>query len=229
MAESAMVVLHTYCLQSTRMRRRLVSIIDQTPGILFVVGAVVVLGLIQGGRLLAQLRRNPGAMELAGILFMAGFVVLVIFAVRRRQTDVWVTAAQVLAAIVGSNLLGVVLVWPFLPSGLPLSLGSTAWSGLANGVAGAFVGLPLGAAGLWLSRRWGTESGVTERRARRATAPAPDISEPAVERPRAGLYDEGETDAPDVRISRNSVSNDLQRPSDRSADPGQFVPPSRNG
>ena len=148
------------------MRRRLISIIDQIPGALFVAGAVVVLGLIQGGRLLAQLRRNPGAMELAGILFMVGFIVLVIFAVRRRQTDVWVTTAQVLAAIVGSNLLGVVLVWPFLPSGLPVSLASTAWNGLANCVTGSFLGLPLGAAGLWLSRRWGTESGVTERRAR---------------------------------------------------------------
>jgi len=158
------------------MRRRLISVIDQTPGILFVVGAVLVLGLIQGGRLLAQLRRNPGAMELAGILFMAGFIVLVIFAVRRRQTDVWVTTAQVLAAIVGSNLLGVVLVWPFLPSGLPMSLASTAWSGLANGVTGAFLGLPLGAAGLWLSRRWGTDSGVTERRAR-APRVAYDVAE----------------------------------------------------
>ncbi|MFN2563440.1 MAG: hypothetical protein ABR499_00340 [Gemmatimonadaceae bacterium] len=148
------------------MRRRLISLIDQIPGPLFVAGAVVVLGLFQGVRLFAQLRRNPGAMELSRILFTAGFVVLVIFAVRRRQTDVWVTAAQVLAAIVGSNLLGVVLVWPFLPSGLPVSLASTAWTGLANGVAGAFLGLPLGAAGLWLSRRWGTESGVTERRAR---------------------------------------------------------------
>jgi hypothetical protein len=151
------------------MRRRVVSTIDQIPGILFVAGAVVVLGLIQGVRLLAHLERNPGAMELARILFTIGFIVLVIFAVRRRQTDVWVTATQVLAAIVGSNLLGVVLVWPFLPTGLPMSLASTAWSGLANGVTGAFLGLPLGAAGLWLSRRWGTDSGVTERRARRAS------------------------------------------------------------
>lgn len=140
--------------------------IDQVPGVLFVAGAIAVLGLFQGARLFAQLRQNPGAMELAGILFVAGFVVLVIFAVRRRQTDVWVTATQVLAAIVGSNLLGLILVWPFLPSGLPMSLASTAWNGLASGVTGAFVGLPLGAGGLWLSRHWGTDSGVTERRAR---------------------------------------------------------------
>jgi hypothetical protein len=164
--------------RSPVMRRRLISIIDQIPGILFVAGAVVVLGLIQGGRLLAQLRRNPGAMELAGILFMVGFVILVIFAVRRRQTDVWVTTVQVLLAILGSNLLGVALVWPFLPSGLPVSLTSTAWNGLANGVTGAFLGLPLGAAGLWLSRRWGTESGVTERRARAPLGPLPYEPEP---------------------------------------------------
>jgi hypothetical protein len=148
------------------MRRRVVSMIDQVPGLLFVAGATVVLGVFQGVRLMAQLRRNGGAMELAGILFTAGFVVLVIFAVRRRQTDVWVTATQVVAAIIGSNLLGVTLVWPFLPAELPLSLASTAWSGLTNGVTGAFIGLPLGAGGLWLSRHWGTDSGLTERRAR---------------------------------------------------------------
>lgn len=148
------------------MRRRVISAIDQIPGPLFVALAVAVLGVFQGIRLLAQLRRNPGAMELAGILFMTGFIVLVIFAVRRRQTDVWVTATQVLAAILGANLLGLVLVWPFVPTELPLSLASTAWNGLAAGVTGSFVGIPLGAVGLWLSRRWGTDSGVTERRAR---------------------------------------------------------------
>jgi hypothetical protein len=148
------------------MRRRVISTIDQIPGPLFVAGATFVLGMFQGVRLIAQLRRNPGAVELAGILFTVGFMVLVIFAVRRRQTDVWITAAQVVAAIVGSNLLGLTLAWPFLPSGLPVSLASTAWNGLANGVTAAFIGLPLGAAGLWLSRRWGTDSGLTERRAR---------------------------------------------------------------
>jgi hypothetical protein len=160
-------------------RRRVVSTIDQVPGVLFVAGAIMVLGLVQGARLLAQLQRNPGAMELAGILFMTGFVLLVIFAVRRRQTDVWVTATQVLAAIIGSNLLGVMIVWPFLPNGLPLSLASTAWDGLANGVTGAFVGVPIGAGGLWLSRRWGTDSGVTERRARNGSRRLGETDPPA--------------------------------------------------
>jgi hypothetical protein len=164
-------------------RRRVVSTIDQVPGVLFVAGAIMVLGLVQGARLLAQLRRNPGAMELAAILFTVGFVVLVIFAVRRRQTDVWVTATQVLAAIIGSNLLWVILVWPFLPSGLPMSFASTAGSGLASGVTGALVGVPLGAGGLWLSRRWGTDSGVTERRARSGSrrTDAPALADPPVQ------------------------------------------------
>jgi len=186
------------------MRRRVISTIDQVPGILFVVGAVVVLGLIQGVRLLAHLRRNPGAMELARILFTAGFIVLVIFAVRRRQTDVWVTATQVLAAIVGSNLLGVVLVWPFLPSGLPLSLASTAWSGLANGLTGAFVGIPLGAAGLWLSRRWGTDSGVTERRAR--IAPRPLVQAESAERRQAESTSGGDSTPSGVPNSELDVT-----------------------
>jgi hypothetical protein len=171
------------------MRRRVISTIDQVPGSLFVAGAVLLLGVFQGVRLFAQLHRNPGAMELAGILFMTGFVVLVIFAVRRRQTDVWITATQIAAAIVGSNLLGVLLVWPFLPAGLPVSLAATAWNGLANGVTGAFLGLPLGAAGLWLSRRWGTDSGVTERRAR--TAPRRDA---AAGEPSAAVRDKGSSE-----------------------------------
>ena len=155
------------------MSRRVVSMIDQTSGLLFVAGATVVLGFFQGARLIAQLRRNPGAVELAGILFTAGFVVLVIFAVRRRQTDVWVSTVQVLAAIVGSNLLGLAVVWPFLPSDLPVSLPVTAWNGLASGAAGSLIGWPLGAAGLWLSRRWGTHSGLTERRARNGSREPP--------------------------------------------------------
>jgi hypothetical protein len=157
----------------------MIALIDQIPGSLFVAGAILLLGVFQGVRLFAQLYRNAGAMELAGILFMTGFIVLVIFAVRRRQTDVWVTAVQIAAAIVGSNLLGVLLVWPFLPSGLPVSLASTAWNGLASGVTGSFVGLPLGAAGLWLSRRWGTDSGVTERRARQGSRRAAEPAEEA--------------------------------------------------
>jgi hypothetical protein len=192
------------------MRRRVISVIDQTPGVLFVAGAIVVLGLIQGVRLLAQLRRNPGAMELAAILFTAGFVILVIFAVRRRQTDVWVTATQVLAAIVGSNLLGVVLVWPFLPTGLPVSLASTAWNGLANGVTGAFFGLPLGAAGLWLSRYWGTDSGVTERRARNGSRRVDPVAEPPAEPPAASPAAEGQSSG---RASGLDVTGVGQEPS----------------
>ena len=163
------------------MRRRVVSVIDQMPGVVFVAVAATVLGVLRAGGLLARLRENRGAAELAAILFSAGFVVLVIFAVRRRQSDVWVTAAQVMAAILGSNLLGMTLVWPFLPSGVPASLASTAWNGLASGVTGAFIGLPLGAAGLWLSRYWGTDSGLTERRARNGSRQAgqPDRISPA--------------------------------------------------
>jgi hypothetical protein len=147
-------------------QRRVVSLIDQIPGSLFVAGAATVLGLLRAFGLFARIRRNQGGVELATILFTAGFVVLVIFAVRRRQTNVWTTAAQVLAAIVASNLLALVFVWPFLPGGLPESLASTAWTGLASAMSGALMGVPIGAGGLWLSRRWGSHSAVTERRAR---------------------------------------------------------------
>ena len=147
-------------------RRRVVSTVDQVPGSLFVVGAALLLGLLRAAGLLARMRRNQGAAELAAILFTAGFVVLVIFAVRRRQTNVWTTAAQVLGAIVVANALALVLVWPFLPKGVPATLVGTVLAGLASGLGGAILGVPIGAGGLWLSRRWGSHSGVTERRAR---------------------------------------------------------------
>ena len=147
------------------MRRRVVSTVDQVPGTLFVAGAAVVLGLLRAAGLLARLRRNQSGAELAAILFTAGFVVLVIFAVRRRQTNVWTMAAQVLVAIVASNALALAFIWPFLPQGMPATLASTAWAGLASGFGGALLGIPIGAGGLWLSRRWGSHSGLTERRA----------------------------------------------------------------
>jgi hypothetical protein len=147
-------------------RRRVVSAVDQVPGSLFVIGAALLLGLLRAAGLLARMRQNQGAAELAAILFTAGFVVLVIFAVRRRQTNVWTTAAQVLGAIVVANALALVLVWPFLPKGVPATLVGTVLAGLASGLGGAILGVPIGAGGLWLSRRWGSHSGVTERRAR---------------------------------------------------------------
>jgi hypothetical protein len=146
-------------------RRRVVSTVDQIPGSLFVVGAAVLLGLLRAAGLLARLRQNRGAAELSAILFTAGFVVLVIFAVRRRQTNVWTTAAQVLAAIIVSNAVALTLIWPFLPKGIPGTWVGTVWAGLASGLGGALLGVPLGAGGLWLSRRWGSHSGLTERRA----------------------------------------------------------------
>jgi hypothetical protein len=183
------------------MRRRVVSVIDQMPGAVFVAGAALVLGILRAGGLLARLRENRGAAELAAILFSSGFVILVIFAVRRRQTNVWTTAAQVLTAIIASNLLALTVVWPFLPSELPASLASTAWSGLASGVTGAFIGLPLGAAGLWLSRQWGTDSGLTERRSRNGSRRA---GQPDDQTPLASDDDDRESRRSELDVTRRA-------------------------
>jgi hypothetical protein len=146
--------------------RRPVAVIDQLPGSLFVTGAVLVLSLIKAARTLARLERKQGALELTGILVGACFVGLMIFAIRRRQTGVWVAAAQVLGVALAADLLSLVLVWPFVPPGLTLSLADVVGAGLANGALGAFLGVPLWAGGLWVSRRYGSHSGVTERRLR---------------------------------------------------------------
>jgi hypothetical protein len=144
--------------------RRLVSSIDQLPGWAFLVGAVLLLGGVRGGWLTARLRGNPGGTELAAIAFGAGVLALVIFAVRRRQTSAWRAALHVLVAVVAANLVGIALVWPMLPARLPVSLGGVLGAGAIDGAVSAIVGAPVATAGLWLSRRYGSHSAVTERR-----------------------------------------------------------------
>jgi hypothetical protein len=71
-----------------------------------------------------------------------------------------------MGSLVGGNALGIVLVWPFIPESYSLSLvpmvRDTVWAGALM----AGLSLPLGIGMLWLSRRYGSHSGVTERRYR---------------------------------------------------------------
>lgn len=146
--------------------RRFIALVDQLPGWGFVVGAALAIGSLRGGWIMARLHGNSGASELGAILFGASVVVLVIFAVRRRQTSAWRAAGQVLVALAVANLLGVILAWPFLPFTLPVRLSDLVSSGAVDGAVSSVVGAPVATAGLWLSRRYGSHSAVTERRLR---------------------------------------------------------------
>lgn len=144
--------------------KRLIFWADQLPGWAFLLAAAAILGLLRGAWALSRLHANAGGTELFAILFGAGVIVLVIFAVRRRQSRAWAAALHVLAALAMANVLGVVVLWPFLPARLPVSLLDVVVAGVASGAMSAVIGAPLAIAGLWLSRRYGSHSAVTERR-----------------------------------------------------------------
>lgn len=167
--------------------RRLISIVDQLPGLQFVIAAMLLLAGMKAWWMGAQLARNPGASDLGGTLLLAGTIILSIFAIRRRQTGVWDAAAQVILAIAGANMLSYIFLIPFLPPGSTGEVARLLRGGLGETLVGIGLVIPVQAAGLWLSRRYGTHSAVTERRVRgevragaRASDPDPDIiAEPA--------------------------------------------------
>lgn len=158
--------------------RRFVSLVDQLPGLHFVLGAMVVLAGVKAWWMGAQLARNPGASELGGTLLLAGTIVLSIFAIRRRQTGVWDAAAQVILAIAGANMLSYIFLIPFLPPGSTGEVARLLRSGIGETLVGIGLVIPVQAAGLWLSRRYGTHSAVTERRMREEVRAGARASDP---------------------------------------------------
>jgi hypothetical protein len=127
---------------------------------------VLVFGTARAGRLFALLHRSQGGMELGGIVTLAVFLAIVIFAVRRRQVSAWRSTVHVMGAAVVGNALGIVMIWPFIPDGYALSLGPMLRDTVMAGAYVAIMSLPVAIGMLWLSRRFGSHSQVTERRLR---------------------------------------------------------------
>jgi hypothetical protein len=123
-------------------------------------------GAARAGRLAALLHQSRGGMELGGILTLGVFVLMVIFAVRRRHVSAWQSTVQVLSALVIGNALAIVMIWPLIPDGYDLSLAPMLRDTIRAGATMAILSLPLAIVLLWLSRRYGSHSQVTERRAR---------------------------------------------------------------
>jgi hypothetical protein len=146
--------------------RRFALRVDQLPAWAFVLGAIAVFGAARASRLFALLHQSRGGMELAGIVTLVIFLGVLIFAVRRRQCSAWQSTAHLMGALVGGNALGIVLVWPFIPQSYSLSLVPMVRDTVWAGVLMAGMSLPFGILMLWLSRRYGSHSGVTERRYR---------------------------------------------------------------
>lgn len=146
--------------------RRFALRVDQLPAWAFVFGAIFVFGTARASRLFALLHQSRGGMELAGLVTLGVFLGVLIFAVRRRQCSAWQSTVHVLGALVGGNALGIVLVWPFIPESYALSLLPMVRDTVWGGALMAGMSLPFAIGMLWLSRRYGSHSGVTERRYR---------------------------------------------------------------
>lgn len=128
--------------------------------------AIAVLGAVRVANSVAFLDRNIGGVELTRILTYASFLLLLIFAIRRRQTGAVEGAFQVLVVLAGSSLLGLAVLWPLLPRAIPVSLASVLQIDAVDQLQTIVIGLPIATLVLWLSRRWGSHSTVTERRLR---------------------------------------------------------------
>jgi hypothetical protein len=140
--------------------------VDQLPAWAFVGAAVLAFGVARASRLLALLYGSRGGMELGGILTLAVFLVVVIFAVRRRQNSAWRSTVHVMASLVAGNAFALVLIWPSIPDGYAISLAPMLRDTLSAGVTMGIATLPIAIAMLWLSRRFGSHSQLTERRLR---------------------------------------------------------------
>jgi hypothetical protein len=146
--------------------RRFAFRVDQMPAWAFVVAAAAVFGAARAGRLFALLHHNRGGMELGAIVTLVTFLIVVIFAVRRRHERAWQSTVHVMGSLVAGNALGILLIWPFIPSGYDLALFPMLRDTMSAGAAMAALSLPLCVGLLWLSRRYGSHSALTERRQR---------------------------------------------------------------
>lgn len=146
--------------------RRFALRVDQLPAWAFVASAVLTFGVVRASRLFALLHRSRGGMELGGILTVGVFLSMVIFGIRRRQVPAWRSTMHVLGATVAGNALGIVLIWPFVPRSYSVALMPMLTDTVGAGMWTAVISLPLAIALLWLSRRFGSHSALTERRFR---------------------------------------------------------------
>jgi hypothetical protein len=145
--------------------RRFALQVDQLPAWAFVGSAIVLFGAARAGRLFALLHQSRGGMELGSIVTVAVFLAVLIFAVRRRHVVAWQSTMHVLGSLVVGNAFALVLIWPFVPDSYGIALAPLLRDTVVAGATMVILSLPVAIAMLWLSRRFGSHSGVTERRA----------------------------------------------------------------
>lgn len=146
--------------------RRFALRVDQLPAWAFVAAAVALFAMARAGRLVALVHANRGGMELGSIVTLAVFTAVLIFAVRRRHVSAWRSTVHVLSAVVAGNAFALVITWPFIPEGYAIALAPLLRETISAGAVMAVLSLPVAIAMLWLSRRYGSHSQLTERRMR---------------------------------------------------------------
>jgi hypothetical protein len=146
--------------------RRFAARVDQLPAWAFLASAVLAFTLARATRLFSLVRANRGGMELGSILTLATFLTLVIFAVRRRHINALRSAGQVLASVVAGNVFALVVIWPFIPGSYSVSMIPVLRDTALAGGTMALTMLPIAVGMLWLSRKFGSHSALTERRLR---------------------------------------------------------------
>jgi len=146
--------------------RRFASRIDQLPAWAFLAAAVLAFTVARVTRLFSLVRANRGGMELGSILTLATFITLLIFVVRRRHINALRSAGQLLASVVAGNVFALAIIWPFVPGSYSMSLVPVMRDTLLAGGSMALTTLPIAVVMLWLSRKFGSHSALTERRLR---------------------------------------------------------------
>ncbi len=140
--------------------------VDQWPAWAFVGAAMLAFGFARAGRLFALLHESRGGMELGGIVTLAVFLTVLIFAVRRRHVSSLRSTVHVMGSLVSGNALSLVIIWPFVPESYDIALAPLLRDTVTAGATMTIFTLPLAVGMLWLSRRFGSHSEVTERRMR---------------------------------------------------------------
>ena len=140
--------------------------------------AIALFASARAGRLYALIHQSRGGMELGAIVAFAVFAVVLIFAVRRRHVSAWKSTVHVMGSLVAGNAMALVLIWPFVPEGYGMALTEILRETISAGTVMAVLTLPVSIAMLWLSRRYGSGSEVTERRLRVVRGEARQLDRP---------------------------------------------------
>jgi hypothetical protein len=127
---------------------------DRVSALVFVGLAVIFLGALNAGSSYARVARNPGGMELFGLLRYAAVPAVIALVVRRRQHDSLTAAAQLAVILLGAEMLELGALSPLAShAGVPVAAMMSA--GFGSGISLYAAAIPIGAVVIWGARHFG--------------------------------------------------------------------------